>query len=291
LGKRNVLLKCPICQTPKEISVPNELFEQNSTSLIKIQIEKGICCQHQFIAFFNKAGKNCGYEKLDLTFKLENLAPTQKMDLQTILNQFGENITTRIFHSVVLKIPILILYTSEKQQINSPKLNTYFNDVLSREFQSPLLFYSESELDYKNHPKNNMLVISSNNKVLNLPWPQIALEYETKIITEALKILDSKTQPLIIQEFLRQLLLKATFLKDFLSDVEKIDEEVVINKLNLRFEDEIDEYIYLFLLQILEFRFFIDLDKIQNQIKRKKKLFGKKYKKQQLITDIRGTFT
>ena len=263
-AKRTVNIQCPTCQTIKDIEVPDELFAGKKMGLIKIHIEKSICCDHQFIAFFSKSGKNCGYEKLDVAFELTEKDEIQELSLRDLLKSYGDYIMTLMFHSVIINVPIIILHTKYELENKAPAMNMFVNEFLPEKYHSPLLFTSEYDLEFHKNPRNDALVISAHNDVENTPWPTIPFDYEKEIISKALDILDDKMQPLIVQEELNVLFNKAEYFNTLLDKWAAIYEEDVRTELNKEFPDEIDDYMYRLLLQILERRFKADMSKIKN---------------------------
>ena len=267
--KRTVNIQCPTCQTIKDIEVPDGLFAGKKMGLIKIHIEKSICCDHQFIAFFSKSGKNCGYEKLDVAFELTEKDEIQELTLRDLLKQYGDYIMTLMFHSIILDVPIIILHTKYEQVNKAPPMNMFVNEFLPDKYQSSLMFTSVYDLEYHKNPRTDALVISAQNDVETTPWPTIVFDYEKDLIRKALDILDDKMQPLIVQEELNVLFKKAEYFNGLINKWAAIYEEDVRTELDKEFPDEIDDYIYQFLLQILERRFKADMSKIKNPTKPK----------------------
>ena len=84
-------IQCPTCNVEKEIDVPDELFGGERMGLIKVNVEKGICCDHQFIAFFSKSGINAGYETLDVTFDISTIkTESEDIYLRDLLGDYGD---------------------------------------------------------------------------------------------------------------------------------------------------------------------------------------------------------
>lgn len=267
-AKRTINIQCPTCRTEKSIEVPEDLFLGKKMGLIKVHIEKDICCEHQFIAFFSKSGKNCGYEKLDVAFELK-IEQHEDLTLRDLLKRYGDYIMSLMLHSTILNIPVVVLHDKYDRFNHAPGLNMFVNEFLPVKYQSPMLFTSEYDLEFHKHPREDALVISAQNDVENTPWPNIPLDFEKDLIKKALDILDDKMQAILVQEELQKMFDKAEFFNDLINKWAAIYEEDVLNELTKEFPDEIDDYMYRFLLQILERRFKADLSKIKNPTKPK----------------------
>ncbi len=148
-------------------------------------------------------------------------------------------------------------------------MNMFVNEFLPDKYQSSLMFTSVYDLEYHKNPRTDALVISAQNDVETTPWPTIVFDYEKELIRKALDILDDKMQPLIVQEELNVLFKKAEYFNGLINKWAAIYEEDVRTELDKEFPDEIDDYIYQFLLQILERRFKADMSKIKNPTKPK----------------------
>ena len=257
-------IKCPTCDTEKEINVPDELFGGTKMGLIKVNVEKGICCDHQFIAFFSKSGSNAGYESLDVTFDISTIKTESKdIFLRDLLRDYGDYNLTLMLHAMILNVPVVILHTKYEHKNKAVLLNIWSSNFLPKEYFVPMLFTSEYDLEYHKHPRTDALVIAADLMVENTPWPDIAVTYEKELIKNALSILDDSLQAVISQEELLKLFGRCEFFIDTLNKWASIYEEDAKNELNKEYPDEIDKYMYNFLLQILERRYRTDLSKIK----------------------------
>ena len=108
-----ITVKCPVenCTKEKEINVPQFLFDNKRRGMIKIPIHKGICCDHEFIAFISKDGQKIrGYETIDTVVDLSQLHASQaeKIYLENLLSKYGSFATSAILHALILVKPIII---------------------------------------------------------------------------------------------------------------------------------------------------------------------------------------
>ncbi len=87
-GEKEIQVQCPLCQKDQNIKVPNYIFDNKKVGNIKIQIYKGICCEHQFIAFLNKKGEIKGYETIDMNIDLSEVEASRSKDKIYIRDMF-----------------------------------------------------------------------------------------------------------------------------------------------------------------------------------------------------------
>ena len=257
-------IKCPVCATEKEIDVPDELFGGTRMGLIKVHVESQICCEHQFIAFFSKSGMNAGYENLDVSLDISAIkTESEDLYLRDLLKEYGDYNMTLMLHAMILNIPVIILHTKYEHVNKAVKLNILAASFLPEKYFVPMQFLSAYDLEYHKNPRTDALVIAADLFVVNTPWPEIAVTYEKELIKNTLSILDDQLQGIIMQEEMLKLFGRAEYFIDILNKWASIYEEDAKSELQKEFPDEIDEYMYSFLLQILERRYHTDLSKIK----------------------------
>ncbi len=62
---RKLTIICPICSRRKKIPIPFEIFNIDEGFLLKLPIQKGIVCNHKFIAIIDYHFKIRDYEILE----------------------------------------------------------------------------------------------------------------------------------------------------------------------------------------------------------------------------------
>ncbi|MHA1646525.1 MAG: hypothetical protein ACTSVL_03035, partial [Promethearchaeota archaeon] len=106
----NVTVSCPQCKKSKDVLIPNFLFENKDNTFIKVNIDPGICCEHQFLIFVKKSGEIIGTESVDsiATLSDKNLK-FQNLTLSNIIEKYGREITLLMLHSVIIERPIILI--------------------------------------------------------------------------------------------------------------------------------------------------------------------------------------
>ncbi|MHA1519260.1 MAG: hypothetical protein ACTSRK_03670 [Promethearchaeota archaeon] len=268
---KTVHIICPMCTKEKDISIPQELFETKKMGLIKIQIEEGICCEHQFIAFFSKSGITTGYEKLDLAINLEKAsAAVEKIYFRDLLKLYGDYAVQNVLHSVIIDMPITLLHTKYENKNLAPIYTRFFAQFFPKKYQNPMVFTWYYDLEYKKKPTYDTFVITTEGYIKNQPWDYIEMMFEKNIIKKAMDIIDDESQNLVIQQEIQKLFEICDAMLELLKGWGKITDENALTEIQKYYPD-IDFGVFDLILQILQFRFKVDVSgiKIQNKKKRR----------------------
>lgn len=268
---REVHIQCPICNKEKDIQLPLSLFDSKKTGLVKVQIDEGICCEHRFIAFFTKTGKNAGYEKLDLALDLaESGKQEEKIYLRDLLKKYGDYAVQNVLHAVIIDMPITLLHTKYEHKNLAPIYNRFFAHFLPKKFQNPFLFTWYYDLEYKKNPTFDTFVINTEGFIQNTPWRYIELDFEKKIIKKALDIIDDESQALILQQEFQNFFDKVESLRDLMKTWKKINFEDALTEFQKYYSD-VDENLFELLIQIAKYRFKADVSKIKQDKKKRRR--------------------
>ena len=275
MSEKVIEIQCPICQKNQTIKVPSTVFEEKKGGgTIKIQIHEGICCEHSFLAFFDIEGKNRGYETFDTTIDLTDYQESKiEIFLRDVLKKFGDHTIYLMLHAILLNSSVIVLhdkYVSE-DNVSTKRLNIFLNKCLPPKYQKPLLFTSMLDLDYYKTQIETSLVINTSGIVEVQPWDDISLEYEKKVISDALKILDPHLQPVILAEEFRIIFENCSYFYDILKEWHSIYFQDLIKLFKERFPPKFSEYNYALYEQVVKSRFKGDLSRIKAREKAKKK--------------------
>ena len=276
MSEKVIEIQCPICKKEQMIKVPNTVFEEKKAGggTIKIQIHEGICCEHSFLAFFDVEGKNRGYETFDTTIDLTDYQESKiEIFLRDVLKKFGDHTIYLMLHAILLNSSVIVLhdkYVSE-DNVSTKRLNIFLNKCLPPKYQKPLLFTSMLDLDYYKTQIETSLVINTSGIVEVQPWDDISLEYEKKVISEALKIIDPHLQPVILAEEFRIIFENCSYFYDILNEWHSIYFQDLIKLFKERFPPKFSEYNYVLYEQVVKSRFKGDMSKIKAREKAKKK--------------------
>jgi len=267
-GEKEILVQCPVCKNEKKIKVPDYIFKNKKVGNIKIQIYKGICCEHQFILFLNKKGEIKGYEKIDMKIDLSEVEESkskEKIHLRDMLKTYGDYAVSTIIHSLLLDIPIIILRTKYEGS-HASDFTSLFNKILPKSPDQKMLLVSNIlELDYQKAKIEDALVINPTGIVINTPWKNMQLDFEINVINEALKIIDDSSQTYIIQNSIGHLFKEAEFIKTIIEKQDIIDDDLK-KKIEMTFSDKIDNKKLELLKQILEYRYKSNVKRIKNRL-------------------------
>lgn len=277
ISEKVIGIQCPICKKDQTIKVPNSVFEgKKGAGTIKVQIHQGIVCEHSFLAFFDIDGKNRGYEVFDTAIDLTNYQESKiEIFLRDILKKFGDHTLYLMLHAILLDSSVIVLhdkYVSE-DNVSTKRLNIFLNKCLPKKYQKPLLFTSMLDLNYYKTQIDTALVINTSGIVEVMPWNSISMEYEKKVISQALKILDPHLQPVILQEEFRQIFDNCSYFYEILKEWHSIYFQDLIKLFKDKFgrSQKLSEYDYALYEQIVKSRFKADLTRIKSSEKARKK--------------------
>ena len=274
MSEKVIEIQCPSCKKHQIIKVPTNVFEEKVAGTIKIQIHQGICCEHSFLAFFDKEGKNRGYETFDTAIDLTNYQDSKiEIFLRDVLKKFGDHTIYLMLHAILLDSSVIVLhdkYVSE-DNVSTKRLNIFLNKCLPPKYQKPLLFTSMLDLNYYKTQIETSLVINTSGIVEVQPWDDIQLEYEKKVVSNALKILDPNLQPVIVQEEFRIIFENCNYFYEILKEWHSIYFQDLIKLFKERFKPKFSEYDYALYEQIVKSRFKADISRIKASEKARKK--------------------
>jgi hypothetical protein len=262
----SVNIECPNpeCKTQKTVKVPSYLFDNKKVGLIKIQIHKGVCCDHQFVVFLDKKGAVRGYENIDIQIDLTafaNRSVGAQIFLKDILNQYKQFAVANMLHALIIGSPIKVLVRNED---NSKGMNTLFNSYLPDNKKQPFIIQSIPEKDFKKAKIEDDLVINPEGYIAAMPWQDIAMNYESGLIQKALDILDDESQAIIIQGELETLFAKAQFIADLIKKEKQIYEDDLKEMINKQFPgSNCSDYDILLLKRIVGKRYKGDIARIK----------------------------
>jgi len=275
MSEKVVGIQCPICKKDQTIKVPNSVFEgKKGPGTIKVQIHQGICCEHEFLAFFDTEGKNRGYEVFDTAIDLTDYQDSKiEIFLKDLLKKFGDHTLYLMLHAIMLDSSVIVLHDKyvAEDNVSTKRLNIFLNKCLPKKYQKPLLFTSMLDLDYYKTQIDSALVINTSGIVEVQPWDRIAMDCEKRVISQALKILDPHLQPVILQDEFRQIFENCSYFYDILKEWHSIYFQDLIKLFKERFPPKFSEYDYALYEQIVKSRFKADLTRIKASEKAKKK--------------------
>ncbi len=158
---KNILLRCPECQTQKNLKVPSKIIDQ-SQNVITISIPTGMICEHHFQAFVDQQASVRGYQVVDFEFpKVEYYKSRRVGDVedtrnlaslplfQDIINLLRNAVDDKeILGSAIFTVKGTVLYTSISQ-------DTLLDTIREFEVRDEKKMHSISKmfLELRNHQK------------------------------------------------------------------------------------------------------------------------------------------
>lgn len=257
---------CPICGTKKNTTVPSYIFENKAFGTLKIQIHKGIICDHQFVIFVDKKGKIRGYEKIDIQLSTAPKAVGQaekKASLDFIVKLMGDFASVNIFHAFLLDIPVVIIRKTRNEDWEN-QVNTMSKELFPDLFESktPIEFVDRSE--YKEKKIKNLLLIDEEGYILSAPWEINKFDFEEDLLKKALGAEDFKAQLIIFQRAIKLLISKVEYTIELLEQTDTLyEEEIKENFIKKFMIKKVSDYDVDLVKEILKFRYLVDISKIK----------------------------
>lgn len=159
---KNVLLRCPECQTQRHLKVPSKIIDQ-SQNVITISIPSGMMCEHHFQAFVDQNFSVRGYQVVDFEFPKVEYFESRRVEgeeedvnnllslplFQKIINILRDCVNEKeILGTAIFTVEGAILYTSISQ-------DTLLNTIREFEVRDEKKLHSISRmfLELRNHQK------------------------------------------------------------------------------------------------------------------------------------------
>ncbi len=228
---------CPICQTVKNLNVPETVFSQKKFGTIKIQVPPGaVCPEHQFIVFVDSKGNIRGYERIDIQMSM----PTEETEreaagvitLRKLIQMFGMYGVFSMMHAKIFNYPVSVI-VNENFNVKADIINAIGNSMLPSRYKgkSGISYIEEPDLSKIKLKEKNVLLMDSQQHIFQTPWEE-KLKFEESIVKKALEIIDEEEQLIIIQQAIAKLIKESEFTKDVLEIVDEIYEDDLIDKIS-----------------------------------------------------------
>ncbi len=260
-------VKCPECSAEGNIDVPTYLFLNKKAGTLKVQVNVGMVCEHEFVVFIARSGDIMGYEKIDVALNLADLQQSSDRghiflpDILKIFKIFG---VSNQLHAILLNAPIKIFRCADDFNYAKP-LTTLFNEFLPATYKDQMIIISNIlEKDFKKAKIQDTFLFDATGAVVNTPWDDIDLKIEENLIVEALKFLDPKMQLAYIQERLAGIFSHGAYIAKKVEKAQMFEEDI-LKALNMQFFREFDKNYFALLKQVAIFRFGAKADKIVNK--------------------------
>ena len=226
---KDVELKCPFCQTVKNIKVPESVLSQKEFGTVKIQIPVNAVCEHQFLVFLDTNGIVRSYEKIDIQMAKDTPTKAPRtMTLRTLIELFGTDGIFNLIHGIVFNYPSYIII-DEDFELSEDLLNFIADRLLPDEYKGKKTIHLIRGSDYnKIYSKlkldKNALLIGTHKDIIQTPWDE-KLKFEEEMVNKALEIIDYDEQLYVIRNNIAKLVKEAEAVEKMLKDTEEISEK------------------------------------------------------------------
>ena len=216
----------------------------------------------------NKKGEIKGYETIDMNIDLSVVEASRSKDkiyIRDMLKTYGDYAVSCVIHSLLLNIPIIILRTKYEGS-RASEFTSLFNKLLPDSPNKKILLISNIlEMEYQKAKIEDALVINPTGIVINTPWKDMQLDFETNVVHKSLEIIDNTTQTFIIQDAVSNLFKEAEFIKVIIDKGDIIEDDIK-RKIAFNFSHELSNKQLDLLKQILEHRYKSNVKRIKNRL-------------------------
>jgi sulfur transfer complex TusBCD TusB component (DsrH family) len=270
---KEIELTCPICKTTKNVRLPLPLFTQKRFGTVKVQVpQKGVCIEHQFIAFIDAKGIVRGYEKIDLLMKTELSLreKAEKLNLNTFINMFGLYGIFNIIHAKIFNYQIYIMKI-KKYEKDLSFVNQIVDNIIPEDYRytNKITFLEEMGYNDIKLKEKDAFLIDVQQNILQTPWDvKMKFKFEEDLIERALEIFDDKDQLALLQQGILKLIKEAEYVKNVLEGIKVIYEDDLIDRISQDLmEPRISHYRLELIKEFIKRRFSEKLtDKIKSKV-------------------------
>jgi len=263
-----VSIKCPVpdCGKSSEINIPKYVFQKN-TSIIKIQIFEGLCCdQHSFLLFLNKKGNVMGYELIDHEIRIEkSVSKENQFGISDLLSMIKSAATTYVLHAIIFEYPILFVHEENLDTKKKQAIIRLLTECApqNRKKNIRVMFFNKEEY-IKSDISNYLTIETKFGAILNQPWENILMKHEENILARALDILDPEMQPIIVEDHIEMLDQQMDFVVNKIKSGSEVFEEDLKEEISHHFMiKKLSDYEIDFLKKLITRKKLADVAKIQ----------------------------
>ncbi len=256
-------IKCPVCGKAKTITIPPEILATRKMGLMKVNIDIGVCCEHQFIVFVSKSLKAAGYEKMDLSMDISSRPQEPELtSLREMVKNYGKENVAKFVQTFLMDSNIVFIEYDDLK-VDLQLLNQSFNVLLPENLRKNNFVISIPVGSVKKNMAKYAAVFDPKKKTFNSPWNKKTIKGELGLIDYAATVLDDKTLPIFMQEVMRIILEKAEFGKTYLEHKESTTEKEFMGEIKKIFGDWRFPNEWYIILAFLSYRLMVDISKIR----------------------------
>ncbi|MGQ4874022.1 MAG: hypothetical protein ACP6IY_08125 [Promethearchaeia archaeon] len=232
-------VSCPVCQTEKNIKVPEAIFSQKKFGTFKIQVPMGAVCEHTFIVFVDTKGIIRGYEKIDIMMAAPPTISKEdkekgRFNLMRFIDLFGLYGVFNLIHAKIFNYPTYILKSDGFEQYEEI-INKIGDRIIPEKYRGTanVQFLDISDYNKLKIKEKDALIMDSQKNILQTPWEE-KLKFEEQIIKKALEIFDENEQMILIEQDIARLIKEAELSAEIVKELKEIYEDDLINELSKR---------------------------------------------------------
>lgn len=261
-GKNQCEIKCPECGKESVITIPPEILATRKMGLMKINIDQGVCCEHQFIVFVSKNLKAAGYEKMDISMVVTPDEGPKYLSLRQMVEKFGKDAVSHFIEALFMD-NIIVFIQNPNNPIDTKFLNESFNLMLPDELKKSDLVITLPQSAISDKVSEYALVFNPETQSCVYPWTRKSNRAELYLIDYTCEVLDENTHSIFVQELMKLIYQKADFTKTYLESKEPTTDknlQLEVQKIfgEWKFRQEWD-----IIKTILGYRLTADLSKIR----------------------------
>ncbi len=263
-----VSIKCPVpdCGKSSEINIPQYVFQKN-TSIIKIQIFEGLCCdQHSFLLFLNKKGKVMGYELIDHEIRIDRSGSKEnEFGISDLISLIKSAAAAYVLHALIFEYPILFVHEETLEPKKKQAIIRLLTDCApqNRKKNVRVMFFNKEEY-IKSDITNYLTIETKFGAILNQPWDNIVMKHEDTILARALDIIDPEMQPIVVEDYIEMIDQHMEFIVNKLKSGQEVFEEDLKEQVAEHFmSKKLSDYEIDFLKKLITRKKLADVSKIQ----------------------------
>jgi hypothetical protein len=205
---KNILLRCPKCETQKRIKVPSKILTQ-SRKLTTIGIPAGLICEHSFQAYVDKYSDVRGYHLVDFDITKTEYFKSELPKEEEEKEDYSQNDFTKLplFHDLI---------------------NLLRNCVDDREILGSALFTTKGIVLYSSISQNTLIdtirefEVRNKEKLHSISKMFLELKNHQKVCSEYLEIHDLEVILVLIFSEMVNFAIGNMYLRDVVKKIENL---------------------------------------------------------------------
>jgi hypothetical protein len=261
-------VRCPVCSKWQNIEISDDATNNITKGLLAINIEAGMICQHNFIAYVDKnfSVRDCLIADFEIEVssspETENGIPNEieSMNYDLIRLNIPEALMASVFRAIFLGQNVIIILDD---QFIANQIVQFFKYAMKNLLQSDIITISKQEFTNNNEKYQNHIVFDKTSLIqdrYNLIDPTKLL-IEKSMARKFLEEYDLVTGSIILRNEIQKAFKFSRTLADFIKDSDKkgLTPKILINHIKEIYNEKIQMNYLTFLIDILKYYFKVKL--------------------------------